>query len=83
MIFSRHRNYRQTCHQLSGLDVSAWIAEEEPEFTTEADAEAQPDTVEPSIEELNAEIVLNAMEKAKKDLNERNRFEYEAWLARK
>lgn len=82
MLFKCHRNYRQTCHQLSGLDMAAWVADEEPEYTTESDADIEVETIAPSIEELNAEIVLSAMEKAKKDLNERNRFEYEAWLAR-
>lgn len=68
---------------MSGLDLSAWVSEEEPEYTTESDAEVEAETVSPNIEELNADILLSAMEKAKKDLNERNRFEYEAWLARK
>lgn len=63
--------------------MAAWLADEEPEYTTESDADIEVDTVSPNIEELNAEIVLSAMKKAKKDLNERNRFEYEAWLARK
>lgn len=61
--------------------MSAWIADEELEFVTEDDLEV--DTVAPSIEELNEDIINAAMEKAKLDLNERNRFEYEAWLSRK
>lgn len=80
ILFSR--NYRQTCHQLSGLDLSAWVAEEEPEFTTES-ADLESEAVAPSVEELNEDIIEAAVQKAKMSLNERNRFEYEAWLARK
>lgn len=68
---------------MPGLDLSAWASDEEPEYTTESDSDIEADTIAPSLEELSAEIVMTAMEKAKKDLNERNRFEYEAWLSRK
>lgn len=77
-----NRNYRQTCQQLPGLDLSAWESNEEPEFTTEANDEDEDHTVPPSVEELNEEIIKAAIEKAKLDLNERRRFEYEAWLNR-
>lgn len=77
------RNYRQTCQQLSGLDLTAWESADEPEFTTEASETEEDGTVAPSVEELNEEIIKNAIEKAKIDLNERYRFEYDAWVNRK
>lgn len=76
-VFS-FRNYRQTCQQLPAIDLSAWQSDEEPEFTTEAAAEE--DTVAPSLEEMNESLISAAIEKAKVDMNERARFEYESWL---
>ena len=72
------RNYRQTCKQLPGLDLSAWQSDEEPEFTTEAGAEEE--TATPAIEDVNEDLIKEAIEKAKIDMNERRRFEYESWL---
>lgn len=77
-LFSTFRNFRQTCQQLSGLDLSAWQSDEEPEFTTEASIEEE--TEAPGFEEINESVIKAAIEKAKVDLNERARFEYESWL---
>lgn len=66
---------------MHGLDLTAWSFDEEPEYTTEADLPEEP-TVAPSIEEIDAEILKNAIEKAKQRLNERNNFEYDTWLRR-
>lgn len=73
------RNYRQTCKQLSGLDLTAWESDEEPEFTTEA-SEAEEETVAPLLEGINESVIKAAIEKAKADMNERAQFEYQAWL---
>lgn len=65
---------------MHGLDLTSWASEsEEPEYTTESDLPEEP-TIAPSVEEIDAEILKNAIEKAKVRLNERNRFEYEVWL---
>lgn len=79
LLFFLSRNYRQTCHQLTALDLSAWQSDEEPELATEA-TNVEEETVAPSFEEINADLVQAAIEKAKIDLNERARFEYEVWL---
>lgn len=82
------RNYRQTCDQIQGLDLSAWSANGDYDFTTEHE-EHFPDptttTIAPHLEDigLDSDVIKLAVEKAKKNLNERKRFEYEAWLARK
>lgn len=61
--------------------MAAWQADEEPEYSTEA---ADIDEHEPSsLEQASESIIKAAIEKAKIDLNERNRFEYESWLSRK
>lgn len=81
IYFAVNRNYRQTCQQLSGLDLAAWKSDEEPEYSTEAiDTDEEPIT---SIEEISESMIKAAVEKAKIDLNERNRFEYMSWLNRK
>lgn len=63
---------------MSGLDLSAWQSDEEPEFTTEASVEEETEI--PTFEEVNESVIKAAIEKAKVDLNERARFEYESWL---
>lgn len=82
------RNFRQTCDQIQGLDLSAWTTNEDAEFTTEHEelfAEQPTTSASPIFDEidLDSDIVRDAVEKAKKSLNERKQFEYEAWLARK
>lgn len=81
IYFISNRNYRQTCQQLSGLDLTAWESNEEPEYSTEA-IDTDEDEV-PSIEEISESMIKAAVEKAKIDLNERNKFEYMSWLNRK
>lgn len=82
------RNYRQTCEQIQGLDLSAWSANGDYDFSTEHE-EHFPDptttTAAPILEDigLDSTVIKLAIEKAKKNLDERKRFEYEAWLARK
>lgn len=64
--------------------MTAWTNEsEDAEYSTEAEELVDEQTVAPSFEELNKEIIAAAIEKAKINLSERNRFEYESWLARK
>lgn len=63
---------------MTPLDLSAWHSEEEPEFTTEATVEDQ--TIASTLEEINEDLIKSAIEKAKTDMSERARFEYEVWL---
>lgn len=71
-----------TCQQLSGLDLSAWQSDEEPEFTTEPLATEQEEaSVTPhNTEEISEDVIKSAIEQAKINMNERARFEYESWL---
>lgn len=82
LFFILSRNYRLTCQQLPGLDLSAWQSDEEPEFTTESfEGEQDGTSVTPhSAEEISEDIIKEAIEKAKINLNERAKFEYESWL---
>lgn len=66
------------------MDLAAWRSEDEDEEIeqTEESAEA-PTTVTPIFEELNPDLILAAVERARESLSERRRFEYEVWLARK
>lgn len=75
------RNFRQTCQQLSGLDLQAWESDDEPEFITEK-LRIEEETTAPILEGFNESILRAAIEKAKADVNERKQFEYEAWLKR-
>ena len=67
------------CDQLSGLDLSAWktdladYVEEKPQTKEQQD----------EIDEISPEILNAAVERAKEELNNRKKFEYEAWLERK
>lgn len=68
---------------MPGLDLSAWQTDEEPEFTTEPFEGEQTDetSVTPhAAEEINEDILKEAIEKAKANMNERAKFEYESWL---
>lgn len=58
--------------------MAAWQSDEEPEFTTEPSVEEETEV--PTFEEVNESVIKAAIEKAKVDLNERARFEYESWL---
>lgn len=77
-LISFTRNFRQTCQQLPGLDLSAWQSDEEPEYTTES--EDVEETATSTIEEINEDLIKSAIEKAKADLIERAKFEYKVWL---
>lgn len=72
-------NARLGCDQLPGLDLTAWKTSD-VEIVDEAEDDA---TVEetPELEELDSELVNDALERARQELNERKKFEYEAWLA--
>lgn len=77
-------NFRQTCEQIAGLELSAWKAEEDAvveEHTDEGDAIAQQN--ENIFEDLNPDLLRAAVERARESMDERRRFEYQAWLARK
>lgn len=67
---------------MPGLDLSAWQTDEEPEFTTEPfEGEPAETSVTPhASEEISEDIMKEAIEKAKANMNERAKFEYESWL---
>lgn len=67
---------------MPGLDLSAWQTDEEPEFTTEPfESEQDATSVTPhAAEEISEDILKEAIEKAKANMNERAKFEYESWL---
>lgn len=69
-------NARLNCDQLSGLDVTAWRTET-TEVVDEILEEQKP--TPPELADLNAGVIQQAIEKAKDQLNERKRFEYESW----
>lgn len=68
---------------MPGLDLTAWQTDEEPEIATEQFEGEQEDetSVTPHIsEDINEDILKEAIEKAKANMNERAKFEYESWL---
>lgn len=78
------RNFRQTCDQISGLDLSAWKTNDDAEDIEQTDEFTEATTtVAPLLEELNPDLILAAVERARETLGVRRRFEYETWLARK
>lgn len=82
-LYDPCRNFRQTCDQISGLDLSSWKSEDDS-TSTEALEDIEPITTPaPFLDELNPELINAAVNRAKESLSERRRFEYEAWLARK
>lgn len=58
--------------------MSAWQTDEEPEFTTESVETLETSTA--AFEEINEDVVKNAIEKAKLVMKERAKFEYDSWL---
>ncbi|XP_055548118.1 uncharacterized protein LOC129731820 [Wyeomyia smithii] len=69
-------NARLNCDQLSGLETTAWRTET-VEDVEEIITERTP--THPEVAELDADVIKDAINKAKDRLNERKRFEYEAW----
>lgn len=66
------------------MDLAAWRADDEDEEIEQTEESAEvPTTVTPIFEELNPDLILAAVERARESLSERRRFEYEVWLARK
>lgn len=71
-------NARLACDQLTGLDLTAWKTDE---------VEIVDETIEigetehtPELEELNSELVEEALERARQELNTRKKLEYESWM---
>lgn len=69
------------CDQLPKFDLRPWKVNSEEEIHLEH-VEVEPDTKE-AIKELSPELIEAAVERAKQELEERKRFEYEVWRARK
>jgi hypothetical protein len=76
-------NARLTCDHLSGLDLSSWKVEtedpiyEDEEFVESTDA---PE-IQTEVEEISSDLIQEAIERAKSELINRRRLEYESWLA--
>lgn len=63
--------------------MSVWKSNEDSDATEGPEQLSEPiTTVAPILDELDPEMIRGAIEKAKENLNERKRFEYEAWLER-
>lgn len=73
-------NARLNCEQLAGLDLTSWKTNEQEDVEENLNISAAPDV--PELEELSAELVHEAVAKAKVELMARKRMEYESWLAR-
>lgn len=72
-------NARLTCVHLSGLDLTAWKSEDIEIVEETSETSLSPHV--PELEDLNPEVVHEAMERARQELVTRNKLEYESWLA--
>lgn len=82
--FIREDNFLNTllkCDQIHKFDLRPWLNNPEEEENIEH-VEVEPEVKE-VISELNPELLEAAVERAKMELEERKRFEYESWLSRK
>ncbi|XP_026844579.1 uncharacterized protein LOC6588808 [Drosophila persimilis] len=68
------------CAQLPKFDLKPWQSNAEDEVHVEH-VEVEPETKE-AIAELSPELIEAAVERAKLELEERRRFEYEVWRTR-
>lgn len=76
------RNSILDCTQLPKFDLRPWkLNSDEDEIHLEH-IEVEPDTKE-AIAELSPELIEAAVERAKQELEQRKRFEYEVWRSRK
>jgi len=69
------------CDQLPKFDLKPWQVNPEDEVHVEH-VEVEPATKE-AIAELSPELIEAAVERAKQELEERKRFEYEVWRTSK
>lgn len=72
-------NARLTCDHLSGLDLSAWKTKEIEVVDEELETSVAPHV--PEFDDLNPEIVQEALERARQELIARKKLEYDSWLA--
>lgn len=72
-------NARLTCDHIPGLDLSAWKSEDVEIVEETSETSIAPHV--PELDDLNSRIVQEALERAKQELMERNRKEYESWLS--
>jgi len=72
-------NARLTCDHLSGLDLSAWKSKEIEIVEETSEASIAPHI--PELDDLNPELVQEAIKRANSVLSTRNKLEYESWLA--
>jgi peroxidase len=71
-------NARLTCDHLSGLDIAAWKIDEFDVVDEVSDESGAPSI--PEFDELSHDLINDAIEKAKIELSQRNKMEYETWL---
>ncbi|XP_037820579.1 uncharacterized protein LOC119609748 [Lucilia sericata] len=80
--FIREDNFLNTllkCDQIHKFDLRPWLNNPEEEESIEH-VEIEP-VVKEVMSELNPELLEAAVERAKMELEERKRFEYESWMA--
>ncbi|XP_036328588.1 uncharacterized protein LOC118740935 isoform X2 [Rhagoletis pomonella] len=80
--FIREDNFLNSvldCDQIATLDLRPWRSSTEVDEMHEH-VEMEPEVKE-AISEINIELLEAAVERAKVELEERKRFEYESWLA--
>lgn len=69
------------CNQIPKFDVRPWQSTfEDPHSTGES--EITKPAVSEMISQLDSHVLNEAVERARLEMEERKRFEYEAWLAR-
>lgn len=72
-------NARLACDHLTGLDLTAWKTDE-AEIVDESNDDETIDEA-PELEELDSELVSEALDRAREELNQRKKFEYESWVS--
>ncbi|XP_037959455.1 myeloperoxidase-like [Teleopsis dalmanni] len=80
--FIREDNYLNSllnCDQIPKFDLRPWYANAEDEEPIEH-VEVEPEVKE-AIKELNPDLIEAAIERARTELEDRKRFEYESWRA--
>lgn len=75
------RNTLLGCDQIAKFDLRPWQSNTD-EIEAIEHVEVEPEVKE-VISELSPDLLEAAVERAKIELEERKRFEYESWLARK
>lgn len=81
LLFLYSRNSLLSCSQIPSIDLTPWQSQPAEEDDVEH-VEVEPEIKE-TLKEMNQEMLEAAIERAKLEMEERKRFEYESWLASK